>query len=211
MQNKKTIAFWLLLLLLPLAARGQRYEHKWEVALSVGGVPKTHFQEDMRTSTNPDAKYNVNPDLYEIYGDAVHTYIEPAWCTPSFTLEAGYSVKKWFKVSLEANYDHVVGKVLNEADSNELWRLSVDEISVIPKVRFYFGFTDYTCFYGGFGIGAVFRWGDGITPENGIKKVAPAFEIVPIGFTVGRKVFGFMELSFGNYMLGGRTGVGLRF
>ena len=67
MQNKKTIAFWLLLLMLPLAARGLRYEHKWEVALSVGGVPKTHFQEDMRTSTNPDAKYNVNPDLYRIY------------------------------------------------------------------------------------------------------------------------------------------------
>ena len=211
MKTKKFAALLALLLVFPFVSQAQSYEHKCEISLAVGGVPKTHFMEDMKTVIDPSALYKTNPDLLNLYGDAVHTYISPAWCTPSFSFEAGYSIKRWLKVSLEANYDHVVGNVLNESDGKALWSLSIEEIAIIPRVRFYFAFSKYTCCYGGFGIGPVFRWGNGITPDNSIKKIAPVFEIVPIGFSVGRKVCGFIEISLGNYMLGGRTGIGYRF
>lgn len=201
----------LLLLVLPLSAAAQRYEHKWEVNLSVGGCATTHFEEHTKVSPDLYSQAFINPDLYALYGEHAYTEVQPDWCTPTFGLEVGYSVKRWLKVSLTAGYDHVVTKTVDYSTQEVLFKDSLEEIAIIPRVRFYFGFTDYTCFYGGLGFGAILRWGDALIPENNIKKAEFAYEFVPIGFTVGRKVHGFIEASFGNYMLGGRTGIGVRF
>jgi hypothetical protein len=75
----------------------------------------------------------------------------------------------------------------------------------MPHARFYWANAKNVRFYSGIGIGL------GLGQYDKYFEVYPAFQLSPIGFTVGRKIFAFGETSLGTAYFGGKFGVGYRF
>ena len=78
-------------------------------------------------------------------------------------------------------------------------------LHVIPTARVNYLSRDSFRIYGSAGLGASAFYDDGDF------YVYPTFELVPVGFTVGRKVYFFAEYAIGFTYLGGAAGIGYKF
>ena len=205
----------LLLLALPLAfpAMAQDYAGpaRFEIDLFAGSVPTSalrYHHRDFLPKYQPETY--PNGSLARIYEPApVKVNSTEFRACPYVGLRLGYGIYRWLKVGADLGWDYYTETRTFSDKTVESGGLHT--ITVIPKLTFYFATSRYVSAYAGFGMGVAVHVATGAVDPEVYHPVWYAWQVTPIGITVGRKVPGFAELTFGEDMIGIKVGVGYRF
>lgn len=139
--------------------------------------------------------------LASIYDD----YSGDTFMTGTFSAEFSFHFRKWFSLALGLNADGIYSKRYS-ADTG--MKTGTDRgivLTFMPHLRFSYLNREYVKLYSSFGAGisyATFR-------DTYLS--ALCLQLVPVGVTVGKKVFGFFEVGAGSLYVGCMAGVGFRF
>ena len=165
-----------------------------EINLFIGGYNSQYAS----ANTNFVAPYN---DLYAIY-EYQHTYETG----PVYTLSYGYAPIRWISVGAQVNYGKVGVSTWRAVDNS--WSSDkMENISVLPQVKFHIPSSRHFRLYGKLALGATLS--SSLTAKQTVKA---AYEWVPIGFEwAGQFFYGTAELATGTVIQGGRIGIGFRF
>lgn len=197
------------------SALAQDPPQRFEVDLFVGTAPTTfvqnaHFFDWGMKYYQPAEIIPASGTLASIYEPKpVYKRYTDAYATPYVGLRFGYRVKRWLKVGADLGWDRYreVGHYSDETVKEDI----LHTVTFIPKVTFFFATSRYVSAYAGAGIGMAFQTGTpGFEPE-GFRPVNFAWQLTPIGITVGRRIPGFTELTIGKDVIGIKFGVGYRF
>lgn len=181
------------------------YEHyKHELRLTVGANPLEHLDFGWGGMT-----YNsefLQPDDF-LYNGAYKT-------TCGYSLSYMYSPRKWLAFGLNAGY---VGWWQSQFSSttNALHSTSFEHhIMIVPTVRFSYFNRRYVRLYSSLGIGygaclGRTRDSNGALTKSYNEPFVPV-QFTPIGVSVGRRLFGFAEVTVGS-MANLSAGIGYRF
>lgn len=195
----KKIFLSIAFLAVALTASAQDYPGKWEVDLFAGVVPTSLIQFPYHF------KLEEKGPLASIYEPRLLMHDRAAY--PYVGLRFGYRIYRWLKVGADAGWSLYHESVRYEGQVPESYNCHT--VTVIPKVTFHFATSRYVSAYAGVGLGAAFNIAPGSVPD--VRPVEFAWQVTPIGITVGRKVPGFTELTVGKDVIGIKFGVGYRF
>ena len=203
---KKLIVFMfsavLMLAAFPGTVKAQDYPAKWEVALFTGLVPTPYLEYSSWSSSREWGT------LAYLYGPQYEDVDNPM--TPYVGFRFGYRVKRWFKVGADLGWSGSFYR--QHMSEGEDLKEDIHSMTFIPKVTFFFATSKYVSAYAGVGLGVRYNLRLGEVREiYRFHTVEPAWQVTPIGITVGRKVPGFAELTVGKDMVGVKVGVGYRF
>ena len=181
------------------------FPYKYEVRLGWSGYP---ILEAANFPNSGSVLYDYEMTLHNRYAslDSMYgTYQGPEYMTGLISGEFSIHFRRWFTLAVEAGFNGMWGRVYDRFDGSFARHTSGVSFTVIPHARFHWVNARNVRFYSGIGIGL------GLGQYDKYFAVYPAFQISPIGFSVGRKIFAFGETSLGTAYLGGKFGVGYRF
>ena len=187
----------LLPVVFPRTAAAQDCPAPFEIDLFIGAVP-----------THDWLQINEWGTLASLYGPKAEDVVDRT--SPYVGLRFGYRVKRWFKVGADLGWS---GNFYRQhtSDGSDL-KESINAMTLIPKVTFFFATSRYVSAYAGVGFGVRYNLRQGeVRDLRDLRTVEPAWQITPIGITVGYRVPGFAELTFGKDVMGIKFGVGYRF
>ena len=146
--------------------------------------------------------------LAGLYGPQFEDADDPM--IPYVGLRFGFRVKRWFKVGADLGWSGIFYRQ-HMSEGQDL-KENIHTMTLIPKVTFYFATSRYVSAYAGAGLGVRYNLRQGeVRDIRNFRAVEPAWQITPIGITVGYRVPGFAELTFGKDVMGIKVGVGYRF
>ena len=180
------------------------FPYKYEVRLGWSGYPileAATFPNSGSSWAYVDIVPYQNQTLNTMYG----TYQGPEYMTGLISGEFSIHFRRWFTLAIEAGFNGMWGRVYDRHDGSFVRRTSGVSFTVLPHARFHWANTRNVRFYSGIGLGI------GLGQYDGYFEVYPAFQFSPIGFSAGRKIFAFAEMSLGTAYFGGKFGVGYRF
>lgn len=182
------------------------FPYKYEVRIGWSGYPILEAANFPNYGNLPFMDYDMIPyykynSLESLYG----TYQGREYMTGLISGEISIHFRKWFTLAVEAGINGMWGRVYDKYDGSFVRHTRGVSLTVMPHARFYWANTKNVRFYSGIGIGL------GLGQYDKYFEVYPAFQLSPIGFTVGRKIFAFGETSLGTAYFGGKFGVGYRF
>lgn len=197
---KRTAFILSLLLLIPGVMSAQRkeapaYKHEWRFGLS--GIPAIDALMHGRYHDHGPTLVNID-HVYEDYGGARRML---------GLISAEYSMSRSRRFTFAVGgYLNSVWNCVNDYAGRRTGTELGLSLHVIPTARY--KYVDKPAFsaYGSIGLGAIVG-----VYEDGELFGLPTFQIVPIGITFGRKVYGFAEYGAGFTYLGGSVGIGYRF
>ena len=214
----KRLTFSILTLLISLQSGAQdwremrrqefslNFPYKYEVRIGWSGYPILEAANFPNYGNLPFMDYDMIPyykytSLESLYG----TYQGREYMTGLISGEISIHFRKWFTLAVEAGINGMWGRVYDKYDGSFVRHTRGISLTVMPHARFYWANAKNVRFYSGIGIGL------GLGQYDKYFEVYPAFQLSPIGFTVGRKIFAFGETSLGTAYFGGKFGVGYRF
>ena len=214
----KRLTFSILTLLIALQSGAQdwremrrqefslNFPYKYEVRIGWSGYPILEAANFPNYGNLPFMDYDMIPyykytSLESLYG----TYQGREYMTGLISGEISIHFRKWFTLAVEAGINGMWGRVHDKYDGSFVRHTRGISLTVMPHARFYWANAKNVRFYSGIGIGL------GLGQYDKYFEVYPAFQLSPIGFTVGRKIFAFGETSLGTAYFGGKFGVGYRF
>lgn len=214
----KRLTFSILTLLIALQSGAQdwremrrqefslNFPYKYEVRIGWSGYPILEAANFPNYGNLPFMDYDMipyhkNTSLESLYG----TYQGREYMTGLISGEISIHFRKWFTLAVEAGINGMWGRVYDKYDGSFVRHTRGISLTVMPHARFYWANAKNVRFYSGIGIGL------GLGQYDKYFEVYPAFQLSPIGFTVGRKIFAFGETSLGTAYFGGKFGVGYRF
>lgn len=214
----KRLTFSILTLLITLQSGAQdwremrrqefslNFPYKYEVRIGWSGYPILEAANFPNYGNLPFMDYDMIPyykytSLESLYG----TYQGREYMTGLISGEISIHFRKWFTLAVEAGINGMWGRVYDKYDGSFVRHTRGISLTVMPHARFYWANAKNVRFYSGIGIGL------GLGQYDKYFEVYPAFQLSPIGFTVGRKIFAFGETSLGTAYFGGKFGVGYRF
>jgi len=214
----KRLTFSILTLLIALQSGAQdwremrrqefslNFPYKYEVRIGWSGYPILEAANFPNYGNLPFMDYDMIPyykytSLESLYG----TYQGREYMTGLISGEISIHFRKWFTLAVEAGINGMWGRVYDKYDGSFVRHTRGISLTVMPHARFYWANAKNVRFYSGMGIGL------GLGQYEKYFEVYPAFQLSPIGFTVGRKIFAFGETSLGTAYFGGKFGVGYRF
>lgn len=179
----------------------------------------THAQDrhDIRLSWNIGARGNyglASHTSLSYVGDMDNTIYEPQegktlWISAS--LDYGYRVNKWFSIGGCLAWS---AGICNLYDSQTLERwdtMHVDYISIMPIARFTWLRRGIVELYSSLGATAgIEHWVHYLNGKQHTYRPYLSYDIKPIGISVGRRWYGFMEAGYGARGIV-NVGVGHRF
>lgn len=182
------------------------FPYKYEVRIGWSGYPILEAANFPNYGNLPFMDYDMIPyykynSLESLYG----TYQGREYMTGLISGEISIHFRKWFTLAVEAGINGMWGRVYDKYDGSFVRHTRGISLTVMPHARFYWANAKNVRFYSGIGIGL------GLGQYDKYFEVYPAFQLSPIGFTVGRKIFAFGETSLGTAYFGGKFGVGYRF
>lgn len=197
---KRTIFILTLLLLMPGPMSAQRqeeppYKHEWRFGLS--GIPVLDILMHGRYHDYEPVDVDID-HAYEDYGGARRML---------GLLSAEYSINlsKRFTFAVGGYVTGVWNRVNDYAGRRTGTEMGLS-LHVIPTARYKYVSKPAFSLYGSVGLGAMVG-----VDEYGEFYGFPTFQIIPVGITFGRKVYGFAEYGAGFTYLGGSVGIGYRF
>ncbi|MGM9741631.1 MAG: hypothetical protein ACI3ZC_01045 [Candidatus Cryptobacteroides sp.] len=110
----------------------------------------------------------------------------------------------WLSYGGSVYYTRMEGDTYNLLTGDTHVGKSFDSIYIMPEVRFFYFRTQLTTLSGTVSAGVGIYSG---YPH----KAAFDWQIIPLTYTIGSKVYGIAELSFGSVFMGVNFGVGVRF
>lgn len=194
-------AFVFVLLLSAPSAHGREKKvrepvpFKYEVRAGWGGYPVTDFLDSEISAMSP------YPSLEDLYAD----YNGNVYMTGIISTEFAFHFRKWFSLSLGLSANGIYSKRYS-ADTG--LKTGTDRgaiVTFMPQVRFSYLNREYVKLYSSLGVG--FSYGT----FQGVSQGTTGGQVVFIGVTAGKKVFGFFEIGSGTLYLGCMAGVGYRF
>lgn len=135
-----------------------------------------------------------------IYSD----YEGPRYMLGHLTAEYSYNCSRKFTLAAVA-YMSGMWKNVYDYKGNRRGRESSVSVHILPTARFKYLDRPACTLYGSVGIGA---W---MSYDDNEFMAMPSVQVVPLGVTFGRKLYGFAESGFGMAFIGWSVGVGYRF
>ena len=170
------------------------YRHEWRFGVS--GLPVVDI---LALSDGWGYDDRRNFDIDDIFDD----YDGTRRMMGQLSAEYSINYRKWFSFSVGGYLSTAWNKVYDYKGDPAGFDMGVT-LHIAPTVRFKYINTDAFSMYIGLSAGIMLGYKDEML-------AFPSFQIVPLGFTFGRKVFGFVELGGGFLYLGGNAGIGYRF
>lgn len=168
---------------------------KYEVRAGWGGLPL-----DMIYSTD---NVLVFPGLFPV-SSLYEDYNGATYSTGVISADFAFNFKRWFALSLSLNCNGFYRKTCSSVTGQKTGTERGVIMTFMPHLRFSYLNREYVRLYSSLGVGVTY--GTGIESGDG-----PAVQLVPIGVSAGRKVYGFFEAGAGTMYIGCMAGVGFRF
>ncbi len=144
-----------------------------------------------------DGRY---PSVEDRYADIMERYPENPGV---FSLKVEMKPKSWLAVGASLAYSHLSAEVYHGLQAKKVEVKHGNIIRVMPEVRFYYFRTRRSTMSSAISAGVGFY--DGFEHA-----VYPEFQVYPFSYTLGSKIYGKVELSFGTMINGLSVGVGIR-
>ncbi len=200
--NNRLSLILLVLMLFPIGlSAGKRedvpYRHEWR--FGIAGWPLTDGLIYGRTYKDIYMSDDFsNPDyIYEDYEGARRMLgLLTAEYSINYRKRFTFAIGGYLSTSWTRLYDYTgAGKGVRMGFS----------LTVLPTARFKYIDRDIFSMYGSIAAGVAFGYS-----ENSLF-IFPTFQLVPVGITIGKKVYGFAEAGVGLTYIGGNIGIGYRF
>ncbi len=176
------------------------------IVFSTLSIATTHAQErhDIRLSWNIGARGNyglASHTSLSYIGDLDNSIYEPQagktlWLNAS--LDYGYRVNEWFSIGGSLAWS---AGICNLYDNQTLERwdtIHVNYISLMPIARFTWLRRDIVELYSSLGATAgIEHWVHYLNGKHHTYRPYLSYDIKPIGISVGRRWYGFMEAGYG--------------
>lgn len=197
-------------------------DSKWGIRVSYGVTSDIHTENYVyghRHGIGYDyyVPYYNYPNLSAIYGK----WHGLTYTSGSFGLGLDYRLFKWLSLSMDASMDVLWQDRYDSYDDTEPTKNHGYSVSLLPGVKFFAVNSPVIRLYGGLSLGLTKYIGyDRLSYlyeyPNGYKVYQDdsydiAYQIVPFGIELGRKLFGFAELGYGSIFAGARIGMGYKF
>ncbi|HBX90539.1 MAG TPA: hypothetical protein DEH06_04365 [Alistipes sp.] len=125
------------------------------------------------------------------------THLGPVYTSGVWSLSYDYRFRRWFDLGLTLGYYGEYSNSYSNRDSSLVGRNRAHAVTVMPMARFTWLNRRWVRMYSSLGLGATFGYGrfdtEGSRPENAMI----AFQVTPVGISVGRSFFGFAEIGLG--------------
>ena len=202
--TKRLTIFLCTIMLCPLGLAAQNqdeipYRHEWR--FGAAGLPLM----DMLLYSDGWYDYMIDPAFSYINPDRLYKDYEGTRRMIGL-LSAEYSI------NYRKRFTFAVGAYLSTAWNNvyqyDGTRKGADVgfgLTIMPTARFKYVSREAFSMYGSAGLGLMAGFFDDEA------YIYPTFQLVPVGFTFGRKVYGFAEFGLGTLYIGANVGVGYRF
>ncbi len=153
---------------------------------------------------------NYEGGLDNIYGN----YMDD--CITSGVISADYNIqfKRWFALGTQINGSVTSHTEMSSITGKEVAGYKSFAVSALAYARITYMNREYVKIYSAFGLGVRYsQHGDPSEihysfPTSGFET---AYQIVPYGITIGKKIYGMLECCVGSETSGLRFGVGYRF
>lgn len=172
---------------------------KYEVRFGIGGISTNDFgyMSGMPVTGGNGWQGQSLYDMYVKYG--------PLYSTEAISADFNFIFTRWFSLSLGFQTTNYIRMVKDVDDRKGHLEREGYSVSLLPQVRFTYLNRPMVKLYSS--VGVFFGW-----YKNGDDTgMFPVVQLVPIGVSVGDKVFGFAETCIGTTVIGGIIGVGFRF
>ena len=181
------------------ARNGKRAElpYKYEVRSGWCGYPAG---DELNFADDYDQFYSNHP-IQDLFAD----YDGPTYMTGNIMAEIDFHYRKWFTLAVGVAANGI-WKDKYDAHKDALkGRESGFTMTVLPQARFTWVHKELVKVYSSVGLGLT---GGSF---NGRSELVFAALAVPVGLTVGKRLFGFAEVGIGTVYIGGMFGIGYRF
>lgn len=177
-----------------------KFDVSFNVAAGDVDIHKCEFEDKYAASSGIYSRLDGRMPVEEMYSDKIKD-IE-YYGAYSVTFEA--HLAKRVSVGGDLMMTFLTGKRYKGFDDSRTEKIASAGFYIMPEVRIYYYSTRVTSMSGSVG--------GGIGLLQGCARTAvPVFQIKPLTLTVGGKLYGKAELSFGNVFSGVNFGVGYKF
>ena len=184
--------------------------YDYEIRIGWGGYPLADglffFDSFPLFMKYNDMNYYIPSSMEDIYRD----YRGPAYMTGLISAEIDINFKRWFALTVGLGFNGIFQNVYDPMTGRRAGQNSGISVSIVPEARFNWLNRNLVRMYSAAGIGIVIGGKRNMDYGNSEYFLYPAFQLTPVGISVGRKVYGFVELGLGAQFMGGMAGVGIR-
>lgn len=203
MTKRLTIILCALMLCpLGLAAQNQDeipYRHEWR--FGVAGYPLM----DMLLYSDGWYDYMIDPAFHYLNPDRLYRdYEGTRRMIGLFSAEYSINYRKRFTFAVGAYLSSAWNKVYQYDGTRKGADVGFG-LTIMPAARFKYVNREAFSMYGSAGLGIMAGFFDDEA------YIYPTFQLVPLGLTFGRKVYGFAEFGLGTLYIGANIGAGFRF
>lgn len=170
---------------------------KYEARLGWSGYPTS---DELNFAGDHGPSYSTHPikDLFADYGG-------PTYMTGNIMAEMDFHFRKWFTLAVGVAANGIWMDKYDAMTDELKGRESGFTLTVLPQARFTWMNKDFIRLYSSVGAGITGGSFDGRS------EAVIAAQAVPIGISIGGKLFGFAEVGIGTVYIGGMFGIGYRF
>ena len=191
--------FWII----PCMAQTKILSNRHEIRLGMGAI------------WHPEYGYNNYNDYYFLpIGSDIH-YLGDKTGTPAIDLAYSYRLTKWLSLGATLSYVGLYQKTYNLYTDALYKKNSEHFIGLTPTAHFDWFRSNSIKLYSRIGFGLAYyieksRYRSGSLRRENEYTLTPTIDLIPIGISVGRKVFVFSELGASNIGIV-KVGIGYRF
>lgn len=165
------------------ARKREPFVAQHELRLTAGAYPILPFWIDLGCE-------GYRPVLDRTHRGALYT--SGAW-----SLSYDYRFRKWLDAGLTLGYYGEYSRSYSNTDASPVGRNRAHAITVMPAVRFTWMNRRWVRMYSSLGVGATFVFGHRDRNTDHFRERNVAFQFTPVGISVGRSLFGFVEIGCG--------------
>ena len=170
---------------------------KYEARLGWCGYPTG---DDLNFASGHNPFYSSHP-IKDLFAD----YDGPTYMTGNIMAEMDFHFRKWFTMAIGVATNGIWMDKYDAMTDELKGRESGFTLTILPQARFTWMHKELVKVYSSAGIG--FTGGS----FNGFSESVFAAQAVPIGVTIGKRLFGYVEAGIGTVYIGGMFGIGYRF
>lgn len=184
-------------------------DFRYELRIGWGGIPLMDSEmvfNGFFSFVDYDMNFYQPSTMESIY----RGYRGPGYMTGIISAEMDINFKRWFALTIGIGFNGMYQTVYDSVTGQKSGCNRGVAVSVLPEARFNWLNRNLVRMYSAAGLGIVIGGKRNMDYGNSEYFLYPAFQLTPVGISVGRKVYGFVELGLGTQFMGGMAGVGIR-
>lgn len=184
-------------------------DFRYELRIGWGGIPLMDtevFYDGYSPMLTYDRAFYHPSSMESIYMG----YRGIGYMTGIISAEMDINFKHWFALTVGIGVNGAYQDVYDPMTGLKSGCNRGISVSVLPEARFNWLNRSLVRMYSAAGLGIVIGGKRNMDYGNSEYFLYPAFQLTPVGISIGRKVYGFAELGLGTQFMGGMAGVGIR-